>query len=242
VAAEAAAPSEAPAPTAAGTKPQSARAAEAAGGEGPSIPAADQAFNDDGKYPNLAQVPSRPVNMPTFTEAATLEKTLVADAGTAKQASPASPQTPAVDSAAPAPAAPAPQAAPKSAPVASSPVIASRAEDAQPCLSAESAASPAATLHFDPGSAALRTGDLEILAEAMPTVREAKGTIRILGHGDTDAKAAHGAARFELAASRAGAVAQAVAGFGVPASRIAVGVACGDAALGGASVQLYAES
>lgn len=79
------------------------------------------------------------------------------------------------------------------------------------------------------------------MAEAMPTVRGAKGTIRVFGHGDTDPNA-KSAGRFDLAAARAGAVAQALAGFGIPAPKIAVGVACRDAAASGASVQLYVES
>jgi outer membrane protein OmpA-like peptidoglycan-associated protein len=87
----------------------------------------------------------------------------------------------------------------------------------------------------------LSSDDLIILADAIPLVRGGKGTIRVFGHGDTD-QAAPQATRFDLAAARAGAVAQALAGYGIPAPRIAVGVACADPSLAGASVQLYAES
>ena len=212
-------------------------------GEGPSIPEERRAFKDDGTYPNLAQVPPRPVNMPTFAEAATLEKSLVADREKAKDASPASPEAPSIDSA------PVPVSALEGKAAASAPLpqkvaaVASRTEDSAPCLTAKSVdADPAATIHFDPGSAAMSAGNLARLAEAMPTIRASKGTIRIFGHGDTDTSGAPGVTRFDLAAARAGAVAQAVAGYGIPAARLAVGVACNDAALAGASVQLYAES
>ncbi len=212
-------------------------------GEGPSIPAERRAFKDDGTYPNLAQVPPRPVNMPTFAEAATLEKSLVADREKAKDASPASPNAPSVDSTpVPVPAADG-KAAASALSSQKSAAVAPRAEDSAPCLTAKSINSdPAATIHFDPGSAAMSAGNLARLAEAMPTIRASKGTIRIFGHGDAETSAAPGVARFDLAAARAGAVAQAVAGYGIPAARLAVGVACSDAALAGASVQLYAES
>ena len=54
--------------------------------------------------------------------------------------------------------------------------------------------------------------------------------------------AAPAAQRFDLATARAGAVAQALAGYGIPTPRIAVGVACTDASVAGASAQLYTES
>ena len=76
----------------------------------------------------------------------------------------------------------------------------------------------------------------------MPTVRGSKGTIHVLGHGDAEPASDLAPPRFDLAIARAGAVAQAVAGYGIPVPRIAVGVACTDAAFAGASVQLYAES
>jgi flagellar motor protein MotB len=88
----------------------------------------------------------------------------------------------------------------------------------------------------------MSAGNLAILADAMPTIRAAKGTIRIFGHGDIETNASAGLTRFDLAAARAGSVAQAVAGYGIPVPRIAVGVACNDAAVAGASVQLFAES
>jgi outer membrane protein OmpA-like peptidoglycan-associated protein len=208
-------------------------------GQGPSIPAADRKLSDDGAYPNLAQVPARPVNLPTFAEAAALEKTLVADREKAKDPEPASPAAPAVDSAV----VPVPVPAAKpGAPSAAAPAeVAARPEDSAPCLNMKTVSGDlAATLHFDPGSAALTTGNRNILAEAIPVVRAAKGTIRIFGHGDSETGVA--SARFDLAAARAAAVAQALAGYGIPAPRIAVGVACADAAFAGASVQLYAES
>lgn len=200
-------------------------------------------FNDDGKYPNLAQVPARPVNMPTFLEAAAQQKKLEADAAAAKSAQPDSPALPSVDSVATAAATPPPvsSVAPASPPAGPA-KVAERTEDASPCLSGQPVNSqPAAVLHFDPGSAALTADDLAILADAMPVVRSSKGVIRIFGHGDTDTVAT-AAVRFDLATARAGAVAQALAGYGIPAPRIAVGVACTDASVAGASVQLYAES
>jgi outer membrane protein OmpA-like peptidoglycan-associated protein len=206
-----------------------------------SIPDADRQFKDDGTYPNLGQVPARPVNMPTFLEAKVIEKALVADSRKAKNASAASPDAPAVDST------PVPVSqlvTPVATPT--SPVVteaADRAEDQAPCLSGAPADSElAATIHFEPGSAAMTSATLALLTEALPTIRAAKGAIRIFGHGDTETNSATGAGRFDLAAARAGAVAQAVAGYGIPVPRIAVGVACNDAAFAGASVQLYAES
>jgi outer membrane protein OmpA-like peptidoglycan-associated protein len=240
----AAPPDKAKAPAGSG---ESSDDSEVAGESGkraaPALPDADHQFKDDGTYPNLAQVPARPVNMPTFAEAKVLEKSLVADQKKAKDASPASPDAPAVDStpvpvsklamAGPAPAPPTPTAVDATA----------RAEDQAPCLSGKPAdGDPTATLHFETGSAALTSANLAVLADVMPTIRAAKGTIRIFGHGDTETNAATGTGRFDLAAARAGAVAQAVAGYGIPVPRIAVGVACSDAAFAGASVQLYAES
>ena len=205
----------------------------------PTIPDADRQFKDDGTYPNLAQVPARPVNMPTFAEAKALEKSLVADREKAKNASPASPDAPSVDST------PVPVAK-LAKPDAATPVVtatAERTEDRSPCLSEKPVdGQPTATIRFEPGSAAMTSANLALLSEALPTIRAAKGTIRIFGHGDTETDAATGPGRFDLAAARAGAVAQAVAGYGIPVPRIAVGVACSDAAFAGASVQLYAES
>jgi outer membrane protein OmpA-like peptidoglycan-associated protein len=217
---------------------------EVAGEEGkraaPAIPEADRQFKDDGSYPNLAQVPARPVNMPTFAEAKALEKALVSDQQKAKDASPASPDAPAVDSN-PVPVSKLAMAAPPPTPAVTE--AAARTEDRAPCLSGKPIdGQPTATLHFDPGSAAITAANLAVLADALPAIRAAKGTIRIFGHGDAETNSATGAGRFDLAAARAGAVAQAVAGYGIPAPRIAVGVACSDAAFAGASVQLYAES
>jgi outer membrane protein OmpA-like peptidoglycan-associated protein len=235
------APEKAAAPGKAAESSDDAEVAGESGKHRGSIPDADRQFKDDGTYPNLAQVPARPVNMPTFSEAKALEKALVADSAKAKDASPASPDAPAVDST-PVPVSKLVQ--PVSAPT--TPVVtvaAERAEDRAPCLSGAPADSQlAATIHFEPGSAAVTSANLALLTEALPTIRAAKGTIRIFGHGDTETNSATGAGRFDLAAARAGAVAQAVAGYGIPVPRIAVGVACNDAAFAGASVQLYAES
>ena len=234
---------EAPAATPAKAGESSEDTEVAGGGEKkaqPTIPEADKAFHDDGTYPNLAQVPARPVNMPTFTEAKALEKALVADAGKMKADSPASPAAPSVDSS------PVPVTKLVTPVAASAPTItaaADRPEDSSPCLSGSPAESkPTATIHFEPGSAAIDTVTQQALVEAIPTIRAATGTIRIFGHGDPGADGAAGSGRFDLAVARANAVAAAVAGYGVPAPRIAVGVACSDAALGGSSVQLYAES
>jgi len=230
------------APAAAQAKPASSDAAKPvhSADQEPSIPKERRAFTDDGRYPNLAQVPPRPVNMPTFADAAALEKTLTGDQAKAKDVSPASPDAPSPQSA-PEPVAARP-VAPKPVAPAPAPAVAMRAEDASPCLAqAPVTGAPTVSLRFDPGSSALSADDLQLLTEALPTVRGSKGTLRILGHGDTDTGSAKAAGRFDLAAARAGAVAQALAGYGVPAPRIAVGVACDDAPATGASVQLYAE-
>ena len=98
----------------------------------PTIPEADRTFHDDGTYPNLAQVPARPVNMPTFTEAKALEKALVADAGKVRADSPASPAAPSVDSS------PVPVSKlvkPATASAATITAAADRPEDSSPCLS-----------------------------------------------------------------------------------------------------------
>jgi outer membrane protein OmpA-like peptidoglycan-associated protein len=205
------------------------------------LPAEHRQFKDDGTYPNLAQVPARPVNLPTFAEAKKVEKALLADNEKQKAPSPQSPAAPSIDSS--------PQ---KVATAATPPVTASvapvaagtpRTEDKSPCLSASpTPGTPTATIRFAPGSSAITSDDLQVLAELMPTIRGANGTIRLFGHGDTDENARQGAGRFDLAAARAGAVAQALAGFGIPVPKIAVGVACRDAATSGASVQLFAES
>lgn len=207
----------------------------------PSISEERRVFKDDGNYPNLAQVPARPVNLPTFAEAKTIEKSLVADRAKAQDARPESPDAPPVDSV------PVPVSQLKPVAVASAapavPEAATRLEDRSPCLGERPINSkPTAVLHFDTGSAAMTADSLAKLVEALPSIRAATGTIRIFGHGDTEPNAAIGAGRFDLAAARAGAVAQAVAGYGIPVPRIAVGVACTDAAFAGASVQLYAES
>jgi len=205
----------------------------------PTIPEADKAFHDDGTYPNLAQVPARPVNMPSFTEAKALEKALVADAGRAKAETPSSPAAPSVDSSP----VPVSKLKPAEAPTPTITAAADRPEDGSPCLTGKVGEGKAtATVSFEPGSAAIDTTRMQALVEAMPSIRAATGTIRIFGHGDPGTDGAAGSGRFDLAVARANAVAQAVAGYGIPAPRIAVGVACSDAALGGSSVQLYAES
>ncbi|MDB5394615.1 MAG: hypothetical protein JWM91_2121 [Rhodospirillales bacterium] len=215
-----------------------ARTGDSEAGQGPSLPADHRKLSEDGAYPNLAQVPARPVNLPSFAEAAALEKSLISNREKARDAAPASPDAPSVDSTP----VPVPQSKPQAQPAMTKAVaVPARAEDRAPCLNRKAVDGQlAATLHFDPGSAALTAGNLALLAEAIPTMRAAKGTIRIFGHGDADTAAA--VPRFDLAAARAAAVAQAVAGYGIPAPRIAVGVACADAAFAGASVQLYAES
>ncbi len=235
--------------TAAAEKPAPAKTADA-GGSGetdtnsaPQLPADHREFKDDGTYPSLARVPARPVNLPTFADAKKLETSLEADNGKAKTASPASPAAPSIDSLPErtASAANGPHALTPT-PVAANGAI-DRVEDKAPCLGTDPAAGDlATTIHFAPGSSAMTSADLQALAEAMPVVRGAKGTIRIFGHGDTDANAQQSNGRFDLAAARAGAVAQALAGFGIPVPKIAIGVACRDAATAGASVQLYAES
>jgi outer membrane protein OmpA-like peptidoglycan-associated protein len=111
--------------------------------------------------------------------------------------------------------------------------------DQAPCQDASQTGAPTATIHFDKGSAALSADERGTLAEAMPDVRGASGTVRILGHGDTEPDSGVGAARFDLALARAGAVADALAGFGIPAQKIAVSVACADAGTSGASAQLF---
>jgi outer membrane protein OmpA-like peptidoglycan-associated protein len=173
--------------------------------------------------------------MPTFAEAAEVEKTLIADRDKAGEPSPASP------SPADAPRADAPIRADGRPQVTVRP-LAQRAEDQAPCLNHAVDGAATATVRFDQGSSALSADAIEVIAEALPAVREKSGAIRILGHGDTEVGAAQAAQRFDLAVARAGAVAQALTGFGIPAPRIAVGVACTDPAVAGASVQLYAES
>lgn len=246
---QSAAPEAAPAPkVAAATAPAAtenpAPAEAQSGGDAntenlPQLPAEHREFKDDGSYPNLAQVPARPVNLPTFAEAKKVEKALLADNEKQKAAPPDSPAAPSVDSA--------PEKVAVAAPVPAVPeAIAAglpRPEDKSPCLSTSPVSgNPTATVRFAAGSSSITSDDLQVLAEAMPTIRGAKGSVRVFGHGDTDATAPQGSGRFELAAARAGAVAQALAGFGIPAPKIAVGVACRDAATNGASVQLYAES
>jgi len=178
--------------------------------------------------------------MPTFAEAKALEKALVADRDKAKDQSQSSPAAPSVDST---PVPVSKLAKPAQAPTPQIVAAADRPEDSSPCLSGKPGeGKPTATIHFDTGSAAITSATLADLVEALPTIRVATGTIRIFGHGDILPDASAGSGRFDLAAARAGAVAQAVAGYGIPVPRIAVGVACNDAALGGSSVQLYAES
>jgi outer membrane protein OmpA-like peptidoglycan-associated protein len=198
----------------------------------PKLPDADRRVVDNGQYRNLAQVPPRPVNLPTFLEAAQIEKTLIANRGKGAD-------TPPPEDAQPDPAKrPTVQVTVRPDPN----QVVARTEDQAPCLDHAVSSRPAATIKFEPGSSAITADELEVLAELMPTVREGNGAIRILGHGDTDTGSAVSTGRFQLAVARADAVAQALAGFGVPAPRLAVGVACVDTAMAGQSVQLYAES
>ncbi len=228
-----------PAPTPSLAQAETGSASEKATEVTPAAPVDRAEFADDGKYRNLAQVPSRPVNLPTFAEAAAVEKQLIANRAKSKDAPPPSPETPSPESVEPdkaAVAAPAPPASPAAA-------IANRLEDRAPCLSqAALPGSPAITVQFDPASSSLTADSREVIADALPTVRGTSGTIRILAHGDTGPDAAQGNGRFDLAAARAGSVAQALAGYGIPVLRIAIGVACRDPASAGASVQLYTES
>jgi outer membrane protein OmpA-like peptidoglycan-associated protein len=210
-------PAAAPAAPAA---PEAAQQADTAEDKPPSIPLERRQFKDDGRYPNLAQVPSRPTDLPTFAEAAALRKTLEADRAQGGAAASAPVQTAAV-------------------PVATS-AVASRAEDRTPCMGAPGSGQPTATLHFAQGSSALTADERGALAEAIPTVRGSEGTVRILGHGDADPGAQ--GQRFDLAMARASAVAQALAGLGIPVTRLAIGVGCTDTAAAGASVQLYLQS
>lgn len=199
----------------------------------PSIPDDRREFTkDDGQYPNLAQVPARPVNLPTFAEAAQLEQNLRREGGTARNTRDESPNPAHVVAAGRA----SPQAS--SEPVAIQP----RLEDRSPCVGDNSGGSPTAVVRFSSGSAALRAEDLAALVQALPSVRSSSGPIRLYGHGDGEGAGSQGAARFDLAVARAGAVAQALAGYGISAARMAVGVACTDTALVGSSVQLFAQS
>ena len=212
----------------------------------PSIPEERRAFNDDGKYPNLAQVPARPVNLPTFADAASLEKLLQADSAAQKQkdlTGPSAASTPATAAASAKASAAGGTATASAAPAAGATMASNRAEDRGPCLSqAPVSGDPTVTVHFRPGSSAMTADELAVLVEALPTVRTGSGTIRIFGHGDTDRSGVQTTSRFDLAVARAGAVALALAGYGIPTPRMAVGVACADTAMAGASVQLYAES
>jgi outer membrane protein OmpA-like peptidoglycan-associated protein len=191
---------------------------------------------DDGRYPNLAQVPERPADVPSFAEARAAEQSLIANRNAAGTR-PASPDTPPANAASVSPAT-APAA--KAADTAAQTKVVPRAEDRAPCLGKDrETGQPTTTVRFDQGSATLTAEERGILAEAIPAVRGSSGTIRIVGHGDTETGSGQNANRFDLAVARAGAVAQALAGFGVPTQRMAVSVACADAAASGASVQLY---
>ena len=204
-------------PTSASTSeqnnPQTAAAVQGKGSDKPppTIPADRMAFNDNGEYRNLADVPARPKALPSFADARATEAQLAADQNGA-QAAGAAPKA----STSTAPAGPA------------------------PCSAAASAAKPAATLHFDPGTTTLPADQRSLLGDALPEVRNGTGAIRVVGHGDTVTGAAQGATRFDLAMDRASAVAQALAEFGIPAQRIAVQVGCDENPQTGGSVQLFA--
>jgi outer membrane protein OmpA-like peptidoglycan-associated protein len=179
--------------------------------------------DEDRPYPNLAQVPARPLNMPTFAQAAATEKQLLADRANAKDR----PDSPSPDQV----------LAPRPTPAvgAAANAVDFRLEDRSPCLAqAEPKGEPAATIQFAPGSASLTADNMETLAGVLPAVRSSTGTIRILGHGDTDTGAAKSSARFDLAVTRADSVADALTGYGIPA--------CVDSSFAGQSVQLFTES
>jgi outer membrane protein OmpA-like peptidoglycan-associated protein len=200
----------------------------------PTIPEERRGFKDDGIYRSLAQVPARPVNMPTFAEAAAIENTLKSDQSHAKATGPDT--VPGTSSGSASAAAPA-----KTATIAAAPT--SRLEDRTPCFDAASSPGQlAVTLRFQPGSAALTSDNMANLVESLPTVRASTGVLRVFGHGDTETGSVSGAPRFDLATARAGAVAQALAGYGIPVSRMAIGVACADTGAVGESVQLFAQS
>jgi outer membrane protein OmpA-like peptidoglycan-associated protein len=171
------------------------------------------AYNDSGHYRNLAEVPARPTNLPTFAEARATEASLVAERNGA-----------------------APQAdAAKTGNVA-------HEQDRAPCGPDSNTAKPELTVRFDPGSTSLPADQRGVLGDALPDIRGASGTIRVVGHGDSEAGAGGDVNRFDLAIGRAGAVARALAEFGIPAQRISIQVACDENPAAGASVQLYTAS
>lgn len=211
-------PAAAPQPSAAVADEANAQPAAAGRGKdsdkpAPTIPADRMAFEDNGKYRNLAEVPGRPKSLPSFAEARSTEAALAADRSGV----------------------PAPTDAPKAS-------TATAAAGSAPCGTDTSAAKPAATLRFEPGSTMLPSDQRGMLSDALPEVRNGTGAIRVVGHGDSEAGSAHGTARFDLAMGRASAVAQALAEFGIPAQRIAVQVGCDENPQAGGSVQLYASS
>jgi outer membrane protein OmpA-like peptidoglycan-associated protein len=173
------------------------------------------AYNDNGQYRNLAEVPARPKNTPSFAEARATEAALEADRG---------------------------GVAPSADKSEANPAPSARPEDRAPCGRGAGSARPAATLRFDRGSVKLPDDQRGVLSDALPEVRNGAGTIRVVGHGDSDMGSAQGTARFDLAMGRASAVAQALAEFGIPVQRIALQVACDENPAAGASVQLYAAS
>ena len=169
-------------------------------------------FQDDGRFPNLAQVPARPSDLPSFAEAAEVRQSLEQNRDDANAQR-----------------------------VAQAQQSASQSEVAAPCLGAVPSGQTT-TLRFANGSSALDVESRGALSDTIPSIRSGEGRIHIVGHGDTVAGAPTGAARFALAVARAGAVAEALAGFGIAPQRMSIVVACADPATFGASVQLYADS
>ncbi|HLG88030.1 MAG TPA: OmpA family protein [Alphaproteobacteria bacterium] len=179
----------------------------------PSIPPEQMAYNDSGRYRNLAEVPKRPTNLPTFAEARATEASLVAERNGS--------------------------APPTDATKASN---ATHEQDRAPCGPDPSKAKPEVTVRFDTGSTSLPADQRGVLGDALANVRSATGTIRVVGHGDAEPGAGGGVNRFDLAMGRASAVAQALAEFGIPAQRISIQVACDENPAAGASVQLFTAS
>ena len=171
------------------------------------------AYDDTGHYRNLAEVPKRPTNLPTFAEARATEASLVAERG----GTTAAPETAKPDSSV-------------------------HEQDRAPCGPTLGEAKPAVTVRFDPGSTTLPADQRGVLGDSLADVRSTSGPIRVVGHGDSAAGASGGVTRFSLAMGRASAVAQALAEFGIPAQRIAIQVACDENPAAGASVQLYTAS
>ena len=177
--------------------------------------------DDDGTFPNLAQVPARPSDLPSFADAHRQVGALQADRAAAALS--------------------APSAAGGGKTAAGS--LTARPEDRSPCLAGMPAAGAAkAAVSFAVGSSTLTDEARASLADAVPDVRAAQGEVRIVGDGDRAADSAPPTRRFNLAMARASSVALALTEFGISSQRIAVGVSCSDTALSGPSVRLYLDS